>query len=101
MAKYAKGENDLLAGAVFQLSDAEGVMSLVSLGNGVYRPAANGTEATTQDLEAVNGKLMIKGIDLDEYTLKETEAPEGYVLPDDGIVINLVDNEPDGVLGYR
>ena len=73
-------------------------MSLVSLGNGVYRPAANGTEATTQDLEAVNGKLMIKGIDLDEYTLKETEAPEGYVLPDDGIVINLVDNEPDGVL---
>ena len=98
VAKYAKGENDLLAGAVFQLSDAEGVMSLVSLGNGVYRPAANGTEATTQDLEAVNGKLMIKGIDLDEYTLKETEAPEGYVLPDDGIVINLVDNEPDGVL---
>ncbi|HIV41984.1 MAG TPA: SpaH/EbpB family LPXTG-anchored major pilin [Candidatus Mediterraneibacter guildfordensis] len=98
VTKYAKGESNPLAGAVFQLSNENGVMSFVSLGNGVYRPAENATEATTTDLSAVNGQLIIKGIDLGEYTLKETEAPDGYVLPDDGIVIVLVDDEPDGAL---
>lgn len=98
VTKYAKGENNPLAGAVFQLSNESGVMSFVSLGNGVYRPAENATEATITDLSAVNGQLTIKGIDLGEYTLRETEAPDGYVLPDDGIDIILADAEPDGNL---
>ena len=74
----------------------------VKVADGVYRPAENNTEATTQDLVvSENGKLTIKGIDLGEYTLKETVAPDGYVLPDDEITITLVDvenNGPDGKL---
>lgn len=104
VTKYVKGEDEALQGAVFQLSNADGVMSFVSLGNGVYRPAEDNTERTTQNLQvSEEGKLTIQGIDLGQYTLKETKAPDGYVLPEEGITINLVDadganGEPNGVL---
>lgn len=98
VTKYIKGENVTLPGAVFQLSNADGVMSFVSLGNGVYRPAKDSSETNlTTDLEVSSaGKLVIQGIDLGVYTLKETAAPNGYVCPEEGITITLVDDNANG-----
>ena len=78
-------------------------MEFVSLGNGTYRLPVAGDGATTTDLTVnSNGKLVIQGLDLGTYTLTETAAPEGYVLPAEGITITLaddnVDGAPDGVL---
>ena len=102
VTKYAKGTENTLAGATFQLSKDNTVLALVKESDGVYRPAVNNTEATTQDLVvSATGKLTIKGIDLGAYTLEETVAPKGYVLPDGEITITLVDKEnngPDGKL---
>lgn len=104
VTKYAKGTENTLAGATFQLSKDNTVLALVEVTDGVYRPAVNNTEETVQDLVvSTEGKLTIKGIDLGEYTLKETVAPDGYVLPDGEITITLVDedgvnNEPNGTL---
>lgn len=102
VTKYAKGTENTLAGATFQLSKGNTVLALVKESDGVYRPAVSNTKTTTKDLVvSANGKLTIKGIDLGTYTLEETVAPDGYVLPDGEITITLVDEEnngPDGKL---
>lgn len=69
-----------LAGAVFQLKDAKGnVVKLVKVSDTEYR-VANGNEAGAVDsfTTVANNKIVIKGVDLDQYTLVEIEAPEGY-----------------------
>ena len=69
-----------LAGAVFQLKDANGnVVKLVKVSDTEYR-VANGNEAGAVDrfTTVETGEIVIKGVDLDKYTLVETEAPEGY-----------------------
>lgn len=69
-----------LAGAVFQLKDAKGnVVKLVKVSDTEYR-VANGNEAGAVDrfTTVATGKIVIKGVDLDTYTLVEIEAPEGY-----------------------
>ena len=80
--KYAgtDSEKNPLAGAVFQLKDANGnVVKLVKVSDTEYR-VANGDEAGAVDsfTTVATGKIVIKGVDLDQYTLVETEAPEGY-----------------------
>ncbi len=69
-----------LAGAVFQLKDAKGnVVKLVKVSDPEYR-VANGNEAGAVDrfTTVATGEIVIKGVDLDTYTLVEIEAPEGY-----------------------
>ena len=69
-----------LAGAVFQLKDASGkVVKLVKVSDTEYR-VANGNEAGAVDsfTTVATDKIVIKGVDLDQYTLVEIEAPEGY-----------------------
>lgn len=80
--KYAgtDSEKNPLAGAVFQLIDASGkVVKLVKVSDTEYR-VANGNESGAVDsfTTVANDKIVIKGVDLDEYTLVEIEAPEGY-----------------------
>jgi len=80
--KYAAidSEKNPLAGATFQLKDVNGkVIKLIKISDTEYR-VANGDEAnavesfTTVD----SGNIVISGVDLDKYTLTETEAPAGY-----------------------
>ena len=69
-----------LAGATFQLKDASGnVVKLVKVSDTEYR-VANGNEAGAVDefTTVASGKIVIKGVDLDKYTLVETAAPAGY-----------------------
>ena len=80
--KYAGAdpEKNPLAGAVFQLKDANGnVVKLVKVSDTEYR-VANGNEAGAVDsfTTVATDKIVIKGVDLDKYTLVEIEAPEGY-----------------------
>ena len=69
-----------LAGAVFQLKDANGkVVKLIKVSDTEYR-VANGNEAGAVDsfTTVATGNIVIKGVDLDKYTLVEIAAPEGY-----------------------
>ena len=69
-----------LAGATFQLKDASGnVVKLVKVSDTEYR-VANGDEPGAVDrfTTVASDKIVIKGVDLDTYTLVETAAPAGY-----------------------
>ena len=91
--KYAgtDSEKNPLAGAEFQLKDASGnVVMLIKVSDTVYR-VANGNEAGAVDrfTTVANDKIVIKGVDLDEYTLAEIEAPEGYNKLKDPVAITV------------
>lgn len=89
-----------LAGAEFQLlKDGQAIeMTYVADGN-YYRPATTEETGTTTLITGEGGKLLIKGLEEGEYTLRETKAPGDYNLPQDPdteIVLN--DSDDDGFL---
>lgn len=64
--------------------DGTDPMAFVKVSDGNYRVAESGEAGTVTELESdVNGSIKIKGLDSDLYALKETEAPDGYVLAKD------------------
>ena len=69
-----------LAGATFQLKNASSaVVKLIKVSDTEYR-VANGAESGAVDSFVTVGtdKVVIKGVDLDQYTLVETQAPAGF-----------------------
>lgn len=82
--KYSASDKDKkpLAGATFQLKDAKGnVVKLIKVSSTEYRVANGNEEGAVDSFTTVaTGKIVIKGVDLDKYTLTETKAPEGYNL---------------------
>ncbi|MBM6693687.1 SpaH/EbpB family LPXTG-anchored major pilin [Pseudoflavonifractor capillosus] len=101
------GENDEpLPGAEFKLySDAActNEIKFVDKGNGVYTKATEeqikeGSGIATALVTNANGQFQVQGLACGTYYLKETKAPDGYVLPANPIKVELVDNEPDGKL---
>ena len=80
--KYAANdaEKSPLAGATFQLKDASGnVVKLVKVSDTEYRVANGDEEGAVDSFTTVaSGNIVIKGVDLDKYTLVETAAPVGY-----------------------
>ncbi len=80
-----------LAGAVFQLKDADGnVVKLIKVSDTEYR-VANGDEKDAVDsfTTVATGKIVIKGVDLDKYTLVEKTAPAGYNLLKDPVEVTV------------
>ena len=75
--------NVKLAGAVFNLLDAEGnTLSFLKEAEGAYRlSAAEG--AVTDLVTNSGGKLVLKDLPEGNYLLKETHAPSGYLLMED------------------
>ena len=68
--------------------------------NGVYTHAPVNTPDATTDLmtSTTDGILKLQGLDEGTYTLIETNAPDGYVLPNGTITIKIEDADGSGVL---
>ena len=92
--KFAKAEPDKhLAGAVFQLYKGESTepLNLVKIDDNNYRIASeNDTNAVSAFETVADGDIVIWGVDSDgDYTLKETEAPNGYNPLNDDITVKV------------
>ena len=106
--KYAQQDTakNPLAGATFQLKDASSnVVKLIKVSDTEYR-VANGNETGAVDsfTTVATGKIVIKGVDLDDYTLVETVAPAGYNKLKDPVAVtvnanNLLDVEVPNATG--
>ena len=93
--KYAANDTEKhpLAGATFQLKDASNnVVKLIKVSDTEYR-VANGAETGAVDsfTTVASGKIVIKGVDLDTYTLVETAAPAGYNKLKDPVDVTVLD----------
>ncbi|NJE74926.1 isopeptide-forming domain-containing fimbrial protein [Pseudoflavonifractor sp. SW1122] len=106
-------KNEALQGVEFKLYSDEkctNEIQFVDKDNGVYTKATAdqieaGTDITTTLVTNGDGQIQVQGLTCGDYYLKETKAPNGYVLPSDVIKITLVDNKdaqggegPDGNL---
>lgn len=95
--------------ATFQLEDEEGNILYFNGADGVYTYDSGNTAATqgarSELVTSSAGTLELKGLDTGTYTLTETSAPNGYVVPGGRITIKLEDTQglngaqgPDGTL---
>lgn len=106
-------KNEPLQGVEFKLYSDEKCtdeIKFVDKKNGVYTKATEeqieaGTNITTTLVTSEKGQIQVQGLACGDYYLKETKAPDGYVLPSDVIKITLVDDKntqggegPDGNL---
>lgn len=106
-------KDEPLQGVEFKLYSDEKCtdeIQFVDKDNGVYTKATAdqieaGTDITTTLVTSENGQIQVQGLACGDYYLKETKAPNGYVLPADVIKITLVDDKdaqggkgPDGNL---
>ena len=85
---------DYLAGAEFQLLDKDGTTVIKVAYNSTddyYYPDANGT-ATITSVNTANG-IVIRGLDNQDYFLKETKAPDGYNLITGNIKLTVAKDE--------
>lgn len=102
-----------LQGVEFKLYSDEkctNEIQFVDKKDGVYTKATAdqikaGTDITTTLVTNGDGQIQVQGLACGDYYLKETKAPDGYVLPSDVIKITLVDDKdtqggegPDGNL---
>lgn len=79
-------DNKLLAGAEFELYDAQtdgNKIPLVKVSDGIYRVATEDEKKaegfSSAVIQATNGKATVKGFDDNtSYWLEETKAPDGY-----------------------
>ncbi|MGN0918020.1 MAG: SpaA isopeptide-forming pilin-related protein, partial [Oxalobacter sp.] len=99
--KIKKGTEEspiYLSGAEFELKDENGAKISVTSSNGVYVKDANGKDVPTTD---DSGKLIIQGLAPGTYTLKETKAPNGYVLPSNETSIEIEDDNINGIIDSK
>lgn len=89
--KKVDAEGKSLSGATFMLAEEgeEGTPLNFSGSDGkyVYDPENGSTTLTVSN----DGSLFLKGVDAGTYILKETKAPEGYVLPEGKLTIIIED----------
>ena len=93
----AEADKKALQGAEFQLlRDGTPIATYTFDENGDrVLNSNNGLTAVTNE----NGIAYLLGIDEGTYTLKETKAPNGYILPEDGLEL-IIDADEDGNATY-
>lgn len=91
------GERDLVDGAEFTLTDANGnnIKFAYKQGEGFVQESDG---STTVEMEADNGRLLITGLKPGTYKLTETKAPEDYTLLANPIEIIIGADEVTGEL---
>ena len=98
----AANQDKTLTGVQFELyrgAAATGNAIAVTGTAGSYTVAEAGATGTTTTLEAdANGKIAVNGLGTGDYTLKETEAPEGYNGKGKTFKVTLADANNDGKL---
>lgn len=88
--KKVNSKSEILSGAEFELKKGDTTLTFTG-SDGVYTYKPGG-DITTLETDS-NGEIKIQGINTGTYTLTETKAPNGYVLPaDPNVTITLVDN---------
>lgn len=75
-------DGSALAGAEFTITGSDGTPLTFIKNNGRYE-AATGEGASSTIATDANGKAYITGLKFGNYAVKETKAPEGYVLKGD------------------
>lgn len=90
----AKADKKALQGAEFQLlRDGTPIATYTFDENGDrVLNSNNGLTAVTNE----NGVAYLLGIDEGTYTLKETKAPNGYILPEEGLELVITDADEEG-----
>lgn len=100
LTEAGQTEANLLSGAefeVYQVVDgavSTQALSFIKLEDGVYRLAteAEKTDTTKEVLTTVvatTGSVTVKGLDDGTYHFKETKAPEGYAINENGVDVTL------------
>jgi len=73
------GENNLLNGATFKVSQGATVLKFVQVSEGVYRLAKTADEeGAVEELAPSGAVLTIKGLKNGSYTVDEVQVPAGY-----------------------
>lgn len=91
LTKRADSETgELLAGAEFELSQAGKALKFKKLSDGHYAvDPAGETKLVTGAEGKMKGKIIIDGLDVGDYKLKETKAPDNF---------NLMQGEKDVII---
>lgn len=78
--------------------EAPAAIEFVKVSDGIYK------KATTEDLDKVTevevsaaGELRLIGLEEDEYWLKETVAPSGYTIDENGTSVTVTENNTSNV----
>lgn len=86
VSESSESVRDLLSGVVFELY------------KGSVAPENKIGDTYTTD---TNGKIVINGLDVGTYYLKEIKTATGYVLPTEAVAVNIVDADKDGKIDEK
>lgn len=103
ITKYAEDGTTILNNAEFEVYEGtktsveadstSAPLYFIKTGDGVYDLAKSTDTGATKTIVATNGTVQINGIDEGKYWFKETKAPEGYSVNDNGVEIEITDEE--------
>lgn len=93
ITKEVDTENDSVVGTQFTLTKKgnSGPLKFTKDETNNYYYINNNSGDTTLEVDE-NGVILIRGLDLGIYELKETKAPAGYAIPKDGTTIEINEN---------
>lgn len=106
----ATGVNLPLTNAGFTLYSDAGMTNAVSMiketvgGETYYRPALTGETGVTEllaDMGTDQNTLLVRGLDVTTYYLKETKIPSGYYAPKGGFAVQLTGERDVNVLNGK